>query len=633
MKISGFYQISRAIITFAFTLLTLPPLVSAGDDFARRIVGGNEIQRGSWPWIVALVQADSENAADGQFCGGTLISPWWVITATHCFEESTFPSDVHVVLGAHNLRTDDPSSYRRIEVDEIFLHPAYETGLDETIDGDIALIRLKEPVLDVEPIPLVFDENLIAPGTIAKVAGWGLTQDGGSASDFLQEVSLPIVSHATVNATGAYEVPLLEDMLPAGLAKGGIDSCQGDSGGPLIVPIPGTGKWGLAGIVSFGSDKGCAAPDSYGIYSKIAYYEEIITQWIHPGYSRWAWENETDGFSGDLDGDRFSNFTEFAFGSNPHEITDRPQIDFSVNASNIPMLHFRRARPLAEAAYVVERSDNLKSWVPLANQPTGSHANDNTIITDKVIAPSDTQSFFRVRTSPGVSPDQTDFLAGPVRMKGWLNPQRGFTFAGLPSNEDITMQLIVPSMISTPRLELINASTGQSLAIVTDSEDGTELRHTFRPEKDTQYRVILSANSTSPDSNRVFAFNVPPVEYTEDPGEPDLPMLELGVPMTATLTEDDAFEGFAFHAFGLSGAETGDTIRVTLTATNDNPLFFPMLSIYNQENFDIITFSNEFDSKSVSVTFTLAEGVDYLIEPSNIDENQFGEYTLLAEKL
>lgn len=55
--------------------------VSTGMDVQKRIVGGNECER-HYHVHLRIVFADGKSS----FCGGTLISDQWIVTAAHCHE-------------------------------------------------------------------------------------------------------------------------------------------------------------------------------------------------------------------------------------------------------------------------------------------------------------------------------------------------------------------------------------------------------------------------------------------------------------------------------------------------------------------------------------------------------------------
>ena len=94
------------------------PTIDRETESFNRIVGGFEAAPSSWPWQVSF------RDYDGHFCGGTLISSRWVISAAHCFYDRT---NLEIVMGNHdNNLTEDWEQTRTAE--RVFLHPNYDSN-------------------------------------------------------------------------------------------------------------------------------------------------------------------------------------------------------------------------------------------------------------------------------------------------------------------------------------------------------------------------------------------------------------------------------------------------------------------------------------------------------------------------
>lgn len=259
-----------AIVIIAIALL-LPLRSAQANPPTPAIVGGEPAQPGAWPWMVSLQNSGEANGHNAHFCGGSLIAADWVMTAGHCVE-NTSPEQIVAVIGRHTLSS---AAGERLAIDRIVVHPNYGN------DNDIALLHLATPSQNRSIAPLAGAQVALSnPGTLATVTGWGTTTEGGSIPDQLQQVQVPVVSTAACNAPDSYGGQVTENMLCAGYAQGGKDSCQGDSGGPLVVP-DGNGGWLQAGIVSWGN--GCAAPNFYGVYTRVTAYEGWVRQYAGGG--------------------------------------------------------------------------------------------------------------------------------------------------------------------------------------------------------------------------------------------------------------------------------------------------------------------------------------------------------------
>ncbi len=175
-----------------------------------------------------------------------------------------------VRLGAYDFgKSADPEA-QDFSVDYFKIHPKYNRITNE---NDLAIIKLMsktELTESIRPICLP-QKNRDYAGQLGIVTGWGHTSFGGSASDQLRQVSLPVWNNTSCDA--AFSVAITELMLCAGNRKGGKDSCQGDSGGPLMLQGPNK-RWMIIGVVSWGIK--CGEPGYPGVYTRISEFVDWI---------------------------------------------------------------------------------------------------------------------------------------------------------------------------------------------------------------------------------------------------------------------------------------------------------------------------------------------------------------------
>uniref|UniRef100_A0A8D0EAB2 Plasminogen n=1 Tax=Salvator merianae TaxID=96440 RepID=A0A8D0EAB2_SALMN len=226
-----------------------------------RIVGGCIANPHSWPWQISL-------RTNMHFCGGTLIDPQWVLTATHCLERSSRPSYYRVAVGLHTEGAREPSAQHR-SIERIFKEPN---------GADIALLKLSSPVLindKVIPACLPPANSVVASETVCFVTGWGDTK-GTGGEGLLKETNFPIIENKVCNRPEFLNGKVRNTELCAGVIDGGTDTCQGDSGGPLVCPEQ--NQYVLHGVTSWGL--GCAQPMKPGVYVRVSRFIPWIEKTI-----------------------------------------------------------------------------------------------------------------------------------------------------------------------------------------------------------------------------------------------------------------------------------------------------------------------------------------------------------------
>ncbi|CAN0417041.1 unnamed protein product [Rangifer tarandus platyrhynchus] len=132
-----------------------------------RIIGGTDTQEGGWPWQVSL------HFVGSAYCGTSVISREWLLSAAHCFHGSR-PSDptpwtAHLGMYVQgNAKLVSP-------VRRIVVHEHYNSQI---FDYDIALLQLsvawpEAPKQLVQPVCIPPAGQKVRSGEKCWVTGWG----------------------------------------------------------------------------------------------------------------------------------------------------------------------------------------------------------------------------------------------------------------------------------------------------------------------------------------------------------------------------------------------------------------------------------------------------------------------------
>lgn len=211
------------------------------------IVGGTEIQKGQFPWLVAIFQR--LELSYKYRCTGNLVSSKHVVSAGHCFKfmSATYPKeDYSLILGKQDIYNWATESTIR-GIKQIHVHNNYKQN---TGDYDIAVVTFDRPVEFGDTIrPLCIwqqHDNYDIVGKAGTVVGWG-TDGENQYSQKAKKIDLDVVSNEDcLRSHWGYVKLTSERTFCAG--GQGVGPCVGDSGAGIVMQRK--GRWTLRGIVS-----------------------------------------------------------------------------------------------------------------------------------------------------------------------------------------------------------------------------------------------------------------------------------------------------------------------------------------------------------------------------------------------
>ncbi|XP_019892254.1 brachyurin-like [Musca domestica] len=240
-------------------------------EFEGRITNGEFARAGQFPYQVGLSLAFGK---DTFWCGGTLISNRWILTAAHCTDGA---DGVTIYLGAIDVRNHNEKGQQRIYSSKSYII-VHEQWNGQTMANDISLIKM--PVIidfndRIQPavLPKKNGQYSSYEGELVWASGWGRDSDEASSiSQFLRYIEVPVMKQSTCNT---YYLGSISEKMICISTKGKKSTCNGDSGGPLVYKQDGENV--VIGATSFGIKLGCESGWP-GVFTRVTSYLDWIEE-------------------------------------------------------------------------------------------------------------------------------------------------------------------------------------------------------------------------------------------------------------------------------------------------------------------------------------------------------------------
>ncbi|KAF2883773.1 hypothetical protein ILUMI_22405 [Ignelater luminosus] len=248
IKIPPYYLLLSFVVVFS--------QAAERNSHNQRIFGGNSAQSGQFPYQVSL------KLNRKHWCGGSIISPNWVLTAAHCVHGHN-KANFLVDVGTNHIGSGGVT----YNVLQIVVHERYH---HQQLLNDIALIRIAGNINYnhlVRPVSLASTNPPVGSSCI--MSGWGETENR-LPSTLLLYTYLRV--HDQANCKQAY-LKFKNHVHDSNICafneyRQGI--CQGDSGGPLVC------NGVQYGITSFNTTPcGSENPD---VFTSVMWYRQWIRQ-------------------------------------------------------------------------------------------------------------------------------------------------------------------------------------------------------------------------------------------------------------------------------------------------------------------------------------------------------------------
>ncbi|XP_044253772.1 chymotrypsin-2-like [Tribolium madens] len=239
-----------------------------------RVIHGDDATEGQYPYQISYqwgILGVYEHV-----CGGSIISPTFILTAGHCVTQVPEIGEHKIVAGITELNEKN-NERQEIQVVEKIVHPNFTGGVGP---NDVALLKLAKPLEFGDLVkPVVLPEADSVPSGDSVLTGWGSTSTTviPVLPNHLQTVTIPILEYTdcktAIDALLDGEANPLSEVsnICTHSKSNGEGACSGDSGGPLAQN--GT----VIGIVSWGFTP-CGSEKAPSVYTRVSNFIDFIKE-------------------------------------------------------------------------------------------------------------------------------------------------------------------------------------------------------------------------------------------------------------------------------------------------------------------------------------------------------------------
>lgn len=184
--------------------------------------------------------------------------------------------------------------------------------------------------------------------------------------------------------------------------------------------------------------------------------------------------------------------------------------------------------------------------------------------------------------------------------------------------EQVQVNLFSPDY--DPFVQIVNADTGEVIAFDDDSGFGVNSRLSFTAEEGVDYIVRVTSFGSDATGDYTVLTNTGNIV----PATPLSDNESVNGALVSSDPDNELRTGSDYDGYLLTDLVTGQQVQVNL----DSSEFDPFLQLVNAETGEVLAENDDFNGLNSQLTFTVEEGIDYIVRATSFSSETGGEYTL-----